>query len=38
MNETKIKLEKKISDLKISNYELVDLINKKDEEIKSSKY
>ena len=34
MNETKIKLEQKISDLKISNYELVDLINKKDEEIK----
>ena len=34
MNEAKIKLEQKISDLKISNYELMDLINKKDEEIK----
>ena len=34
MNEAKIKLEKKISDLKISNYELMNLIDKKDEEIK----
>ncbi len=34
MNEAKIKLEKKIYDLKISNYELMDLIDKKDKEIK----